>query len=120
VCSNIFYQIAAYMLDASGLAASTGLGGAGDGDLLLNVFLILGSDRYFVNLRDPFSEGSIFSCGFFPAFGTGVESALDVHRPNFDRIGIVNQIECSVVSILTSNYELYRALGWVIGYSKVM
>jgi hypothetical protein len=98
VCpSNTIYQVAAYMLDASGLTASIGLGGARDGDALLNVFLIFDCGRCFVNLRDPLSDVSIFSCGFFSRVGAGVEFALDDHSRNFDRIGIVNQIKCSVV-----------------------
>jgi hypothetical protein len=78
------------MLDASGLRVFTGLWGTGDGDLLLNVFLILDSDRCLVNLRGPLSGVSIVSCGFFSSVGAGAGSTLNDHGRNFDRVGIVN------------------------------
>jgi hypothetical protein len=115
----MMYKVAVYMLDASGLTTSTGPGEAGDGDLLLNVFWILDSERCFRNLRDPLSGVLIFSSGFFSTFGAGVESALEGPGRNLDSVGIVNQIECSVISILTSNYELYCTLGGVICYYVV-
>jgi hypothetical protein len=104
VAVKIIYRAAAYIFNGSGLTASTGPGAAGDGDLLLNLFVNFDRVGDCRNRRDPLSEVVVFSCSFSPRVGAEVEFSLTDAR-----LSIVNKIQCSMIWIFTTmNYILNK------------
>jgi hypothetical protein len=84
VAVQIIYRAAAYIFNASGPTASTGPGAAGDGDLLLNLFVNFDRVGDCRNWRGLLSEVVVFSCGIFPGDGYEVELYFDDRYHIFD------------------------------------